>query len=144
MSTTPYKGGRNHKAPYKTSHIRVPGEIKSTLQGFTDIYKVICALKDDDGLQTFKRDLKKFLDCFLVMEAKLYCNAKLVDEETELWIQKEFRRHQEQAYAWEHLHKEELERQKKVKEILTDALSLKANCGGAIKAQIRKAISELD
>lgn len=144
MPSTPFKGGRNHRAPYKSTHIRVPEDIKPTLQGFTDIYKFLCALNHDESLQSFKRDLKKFLDCFLVIEGKLYCNSKLVDEKTELWIQKEFRRFQEQAYGWENLRNEEVEKQKKAIDLLNAALSLKANSGGAIKAEIRKAIATLD
>lgn len=144
MSGSPYKGGRDGKAPYRSTHVRVPDDIKKTLQGFADIYRVICALNDQSGLDQFKADLKKFLDCFLVMEGKLYVSAKLVNEETELWIQKEFRRLQEQCNAWENLHKEQLANQQKSKYLLIAALSLKSNAGGAIKTEIRKAIALLN
>jgi hypothetical protein len=139
-----FKGGRSQKAPYKSTHVRVPDDIKTTLQGFADIYRVICALNDQDGLNQFKTDLKKFLDCFLVMEAKLYVSAKLVDQETELWLQKEFRRVQEHCNAWENLHKKQLANQKLAKDLLIAALTLKPNAGGAIKKEIRKAIQALD
>jgi hypothetical protein len=144
MQSNPYKGGKNNKAPYKSTHIRVPEDIKITLQGFADIYRVVCALNDPDGLELFTTDLKKFLDCFLVIDSKLCVNCKLVNEQTELWIQKEFRRHQERSNAWENLCYEQLANQKRVQDLLTNALSLKSNAGGAIKKEIRKAIAELD
>lgn len=143
MTDTPYKGGRNRKAPYRSTHIRVPEDIKSSLQSFADIYRVICALNDNDGLQTFKTDLKKFVDCFVVIEAKLYCNAKLVNEETELWIQSQFKLKHEQLNAWENLFNEQVEKEKKAEELLVAALTLKSNSGGAIKKEIKKAIELL-
>lgn len=143
VDKTPFKGGRNHKAPYQTTHLRVPEDLKSVLQGFVDIYKVVCSLDEKEGLKTFKRDLEKFLSCFEILGGKLYVNMKLVDEATEFWIQKEFRRQQEQLNAWENLHKEQLANHEKAKDLLIAALLLKPNAGGAIKKEILKALELL-
>lgn len=43
------KGGRNNRAPYSTTHCRIPQPIKSTVEQLSAAYKILIGSDDENG-----------------------------------------------------------------------------------------------
>ena len=97
-----WKGGPAHRAPYRTTHVRVPVPIKDQVQALVDLFKRE-ALEDypaSDSVNDYPR-----LPIVAEKQAAPDIDAAIA--------------------------------------ILTEALDLKANAGGKIKARIRDALAIL-
>lgn len=166
--TEPWKGGKGKKAPYETTHQRIPQPIHRAVQMFSDRYKQLIAggVTDTTGEKLIRRvEDAIYVDAFIpgtknegeVMLGTRYNEdsdksneelEKLREENTHLRSQLDDQ--VKLAEEWcEKAKVLELESQPGVVDpeaiaILKEALELKANAGGAIKNEIKKALKLLN
>lgn len=144
MASNPFPGGRSKSAPYKSTHIRVPDTIKDKLSKIADIYRALLAKNSGSSLGNFDLHLDKFIeganpiygvttDDFKLVSTRQYEDLQALYQAA-IAKNKELRRENESRAR----------RQKFAIALLTEALKLKPNAGGAIKKEIQKAITELE
>lgn len=144
MKDTPFKGGRSKKAPYLTTHLRVPTEFSSPLNKLIDIYKRSLQIKDPDGSLKFVRELYEFIRGYMIINEKLI-NTNIVISVDELaQLKRDIQEANSELYHQISLNSELMSNSDRAKTILNGCHKLKSNAGGAIKAEIRKAIVALD
>lgn len=144
MSDNPYKGGRNHKAPYNTTLVRVPLEIKDALENIIGLYKRAYKSEANKVRLDLVESLKGFSRLFLESHSILVDSKNYVSIDKYNAVLKELENANHELAFLDSL-KEELEDNcKRCTIILEAALNLKPNAGGAIKKEIRKAIIVLD
>lgn len=143
MADSPFKGGRNNKAPYETTHLRVPTGIKFSVTRVIDIYKR--SLQDTYVLSSvdFLENLRKFIDGYMFCSGSL-ANANRVVAVEEILRLEEALKSAEALIEHQHVELEESAWKLQASSMyLKDALLLKPNAGGAIKKEIRKALTYL-
>lgn len=74
---TVWKGGRGVKAPYETTHVRIPVEIKEQVEALSEAYKsgklqtAFNPLSKDDSIELARQVLKRKKSAKLSMESLL-------------------------------------------------------------------------
>jgi hypothetical protein len=125
--SSPSKGGRGKKAPYKTIHYRIPEPIKPTVERFAAAYKIVINQEDsEDEVRTLINSVDDTLVAVL--------DSSNFSELGALKLQLSEARSQ--------IEKLTLEREKSAS-ILLPALKFPANNASPIKAVIREAFPEL-
>ena len=64
MTDSIFKGGRGQKAPYISTHLRVPEKIKASLQKIIDVYKRAYQLNADDLILRLEASLVEYANNF--------------------------------------------------------------------------------
>ena len=64
MTDSIFKGGRGQKAPYISTHLRVPARIKSSIQKIIDIYKRAYQLDGDHLILRLEKSLAEYANDF--------------------------------------------------------------------------------
>lgn len=143
MSNSFFPGGRHKTAPYDSTHIRIPKPLKSQFQKIAEIYKSLLAHRSEIGLGNFNLQLDKFVEGHNPMFGVTNDDFKIVstNQYEELKTLYDLASAHKQRLIKE---QESFELQKRqAVGILKDSLKLKANAGGAIKGEIKKALAEL-
>lgn len=144
MTDTPFKGGKNNFAPYNTTHLRVPLEIKDSLQNIIDLYKRAYKLEADNFRLDLVSSLKGFSRIFLGSHGVLVDSRDCVTIEKHTEVLKKLEEANRKIALLTPLEGSSRDACNQAREILASALDLRANAGGAIKKEIRKAIALLD
>lgn len=108
------RGGRGKKAPYGSTHCRVPEPCKATVDTLTNSWKT---LVEDDGIEGKAQQLLEAVENTIT--AEYY--GKDVNKNEQLSIPVN-----------------------EIVEILSEALTYKANAGGKIKDKIKEALALLN
>lgn len=140
MHSKPYTGGKNQKAPYITTHLRVPYPIKDELEKLATTYKFAIKFGGDTTALDFKKQLRKFADKYEIFTEQPHSESQAVDIDKYEQVLQELDRARQII--------DNLENERNLKEyhsrdaikILEPALKLRANAGGAIKQAICKAL----
>lgn len=143
MTDNPFKGGKNNFAPYSTTHLRVPLEIKDSLQNVIDLYKRAYKLEADKFRLDLVSSLKEFSSLFLKSHGVLVDSSSHVPIEKHIEALNELQEAKLKIALLAPLKGSSRDSCNEAREILTSALDLRANAGGAIKKEIRKAIALL-
>ena len=56
------KGGRGHKAPYDTTHQRIPVEVKPVIDKITKAYRVAYFERSEDGADDILQDIEEAVE----------------------------------------------------------------------------------
>jgi hypothetical protein len=144
MNDELYKGGRNHKAPYSTTHLRVPLELTNSLQGIIDLYKRAYKLDAENLRANLVLSLKQFANTFLQSHGVLVDSTNHVTLEKHTDVLKELEEANRELAFLTALTDELKQSNDEAQAILEKACELKSNAGGAIKKEIRRAILILD
>ncbi|MEM1392724.1 MAG: hypothetical protein AAGG00_05420 [Cyanobacteria bacterium P01_H01_bin.150] len=56
------RGGRGHKAPYDTTHQRIPIQVKSVVDKITKAYRVAYFERSEDGADNILQDISEAVD----------------------------------------------------------------------------------
>lgn len=144
MSQDSFTGGRGKIAPYQSTHIRVPDTIKTQLQQIVEAYRKLLAKNSEVGLSSFELHLDKFVDGVNPLYGVTTDDFKLIDAKQFEELKALYDNAISTNKSLREAHASEVRRRKFVLGILTNALKLKANAGGAIKQEIKKAIAEID
>lgn len=124
--SNPGKGGRSKRAPYETTHYRIPLPIKPVVESLATAYRMVVESDTDP-------DGKKLLN---KVQSSIVSATDLNDESELERLRLKLQQAQEKV--------EQLERERKTAlNILVIALKEKANAGGKIKAAIKQAFPEL-
>lgn len=144
MSDKLFAGGKNQKAPYSTTHLRVPQPIKEELERLSTTYKFAIKFGGDATALDFKNQLRKFAGKYEIFtedphpEVQLVTMDKYQDLLVELDRAREIIKNLENERNLREYHARDAIK------ILQPALQLRANAGGAIKNIIRKALVLLE
>lgn len=144
MKDTPFKGGRNHKAPYSTTHLRIPIGFSLAVNKLVDIYKRSLQIEDLDGNLKFVEKLYKFIEGYMIINGALISTNVVISVDELAKLKRDLHQANSDAAFQESLNKELIDNHNKAKAILEGCQKLKSNAGGAIKAEIRRAIIALD
>lgn len=144
MADSFFKGGRNNPAPYNSTHIRVPLEIKDALENIIALYKRSYNLQATQFRVDLVSSLKNFSQTFLGARSTLVDSKEFIPLEKYKELEDKFRQANSDAAFQESLNEELIDNANTAKAILESCCNLKANSGGAIKKEIRKAIAALD
>lgn len=140
MYSKPYTGGKNQKAPYETTHLRVPLPIKDQLETLSTVYKFAIKMGGLACAGDFVSQLNKFVKKYEVFnEAPLPIVEAISQAEYENVLE-ELRRAKEIINQLENKADLSTYNCADAVKILQPALKLRANAGGAIKVAIRKAL----
>jgi hypothetical protein len=143
MTSNSFPGGRAKKAPYLSTHIRVPDTIKTKLGQVVDIYKKLLAGDHQIGLANFDIALDKFVEGCNPLYGVTADDFRLVDARQYDDLNVLYNAMLSKSKAL----KSEIEtlefRKKEAARILRSSLKLRANSGGAIKREVEKALGEL-
>lgn len=140
MQTQPYVGGKNQKAPYATTHLRVPQPIKEELEKLATTYKFAIKIGGDTTAIDFKNQLRKFAGKYEIFAEEPHQESQLVSMDRYQELLVELDRARELIKNLENERNLSKYHATDAIKILQPALELKANAGGAIKAAIRKAL----
>jgi hypothetical protein len=116
------KGGRGYKAPYETHQVRIPDPIAAQVHSLIERYQDHVASGGDAQSPPMLLD-QKLVDNFRIKQ--------LEEENTQL---------QNQLKLVNKFNNEWQKTKSKAYETLRQALTLKANAGGAIKREIEKVL----
>ena len=144
MTDSIFKGGRGQKAPYISTHLRVPEKIKASLQKIIDVYKRAYQLNADDLILRLEASLVEYANNFSPQYTSLENSKIFVPLEKYQAALKALEDANHELAFLDSLKEEVEDNEKKAKEILDNALKLGSNVGGQIKKEIRKAIEALD
>jgi len=143
MSQDSFPGGRAKKAPYLSTHIRVPDTIKNQLARLAEIYRKLLVDDNQVGLGNFDLQLNKFIEGHNPLYGVVADDFKLVDTKQfeELKVLYDLACSNRQQL------RDELTslkfRNKEAAKLLQKSLKLRANAGGAIKEEIKKALGQM-
>jgi len=143
MNDDLYKGGRNHKAPYSTSHVRMPLELLAPVQAIIDVYKRCHKLGADSCRNQLIAALKEFPDNFLDVTGSIDSFGKPVAGRAYQDLSEQLAEAKAEIQRLQttlHLHEQS---RKEIKGVLEGACKLRANAGGAIKKEIKAIVSIL-
>lgn len=144
MIDSPFKGGRSNKAPYETTHLRVPVPLRFVLQKAIDLYKTAVASGDIFAPTQFIEEQVNNLKGYhswagsLVNENKIISASKYHDMVNDLSLLSD------EINCLHNVIDELTINSNAARLILEEACLLKPNAGGAIKKQVKKAIEILD
>lgn len=144
MQETPYKGGRNHKAPYSSTHVRVPLELKDPIESIIGLYKRSYKLDADRVRINLVASLKQFSSSFLNSLGVLVDSTNYVAIEQHIKVLKELEEANRKLTLLTPLEGISRDTCNQARDILIASLALKSNAGGAIKKEVRKAIDTLN
>jgi hypothetical protein len=119
-----FKGGRAKRAPYETTHCRIPEPIKSTVESLTVAYKTLVSVDDEAGCKNLLKSTNEAI-------------SNLGEREQELNLLRAVL-----AEAKSKIEKLENEKQFAIDNLLT-TFNLKAHEGVKIKEVIAVAIPEI-
>lgn len=143
MSSQAYPGGKNQKAPYLSTHLRVPFPIKNELEKLATTYKFALKIGGDQTALDFKNQLRKFAAKYEIFNEEPLPETQMVEMAKYQELLEELDRARKLIHCLENrCNLSEYNARDAVK-ILEPALQLKANAGGAIKNAIRKALTML-
>ena len=152
-SDNPGLGGRGKRAPYKTTHFRIPTALKPIVQGMASEYReLVDEYEVDDPalvsavVSAIAFEFEDEEDCENGEELSLV-SEQIKSLEVQLnFLQQENKELTEQLDSKERYNytlQSELEKFKGVSQVvllLENALQMKANAGGAIKEKIKEAL----
>lgn len=142
--TKVFPGGTNNFAPYETTLIRIPKPIKAQLERISTIYKFACKWQDQKVEDDFIASLKRFVNRYHTFNEQPLPEADLVSQEQHQYALDEIERLGRQIAHLENVCDIQADNQRAATLMLESALKLKANSGGAIKTEIKKALFCLD
>lgn len=137
-------GGKNNRAPYEITHIRVPLPLKFQLEQLILSFKYVVRSQNQGDLRSFFAKLIEFVDTLppqcdqLRLELKLRERAETAI--SELAIESSTKMVAELEQERDILR----ENSRSAIALLENALALRANSGGAIKKEIKKALALID
>lgn len=143
MSTQPFAGGKNQKAPYSTTHLRVPQPIKEELEKLATTYKFAIKIGGDSVALDFKNQLRKFAGKYEIFTEEPHQETMLVTMDKYQELLMELDRAREIIKNLENERNLQEYHARDAVKILQPALKLKPNAGGAIKTAIRNALALL-
>lgn len=143
MADSIFKGGRGQKAPYISTHVRIPDVIKPSIVKFANTYRMIIEKGDQQGAYVFSKYLETIAEGLMIINGVLRNAYRVVAYEDFKQADTKYR----EARAIADINYEELQalrcKVSAAKILLTDSLALKPNAGGAIKTEIKKALQSL-
>ena len=142
--TDTWKGGKNNKAPFEITHIRVPMPLKEVLKKAIGIYTKAMIQNDSIGATELRLDLGKFLNGFISEYGCTYNKNNLMSADDSLELRETVVKNQETIAALEQERDILRENSRAAIALLQDALKLKPNNGSAIKQEIKKALVLID
>ena len=142
--TDTLRGGKNNPAPYEITHIRVPLPLKEVLKKAIGIYTKAMIQNDSVGATDLRLDLEKFLKGFVNYYGSTYNENKLISIDETIELREKLVKNQETIAALEQERDILRENSRSTITLLENALKLRANSGGAIKQEIKKALSLID
>lgn len=144
MTDSIFKGGRGQKAPYISTHLRVPEKIKTSLQKIIDVYKRAYQLNADDLILRLEASLVEYANNFSPQYNSLVDSKSFVPFEKYRMVLYALDKATQDLKCMEACNKQAESDIAIAVSLLEDACTLKSNAGGAIKKEIRKAIEALD
>jgi hypothetical protein len=140
LNTNKLKGGKGCKAPYKSTHVRIPDAIKPAIVKFADIYRRTIVEGDDRGTKQFPEYLETITEGIMFIDGILRNAYRIMSADEFKKADMKIR----ELMAIRDLQHQNItdliNRLDESKVILTQSLELKPNAGGAIKKEIKKVL----
>lgn len=142
--TDTLRGGKNNKAPYEITHIRVPLPLKEVLKKAIGIYTKAVIQNDSPGATDFRYEVEKFLNGFVSRYGCTYNKNTLITIDDSIELREAVVKNAETIAALEQERDILRENSRSAIALLEGALKLRANHGGVIKQEIKKALLLID